>query len=155
MNGNRKPFLVVAVCAAAALLVLVTGVSCSGQNDAGAKRWQDSLADFARGGPLTMADLELTTGTCTVEGARLKVTGSCAFEVKEFSGPLGLGPPTKRATLVPQEAVVVDLLVQGTRINQDVKPGKDVPLTFGTSGGEFRITCPSLSGCTLQLFNGS
>lgn len=154
-KANRKPLLIVGACAAAAVLVLVFGVSCGGGNDAGAKSWQDAFADSARGAPLTAADLDASGGTCTADGTQLLVTGSCLFVMKDFGGALGLGPPTKRATLVPQQAVVIELFVQGTRIEQDVDPGKDVPLTFGTSGGQLRVTCLAVGGCTLRLMEQS
>lgn len=154
-NTSRKPLLIVGACAAAAVLVLVFGVSCGGGNDAGAKDWQDAFTDSARGAALTGDDLQASGGTCAADGAQLLVTGSCMFVVKDFGGALGLGPPTKRATLVPQQAVVIELYVQGTRIEQDVDPGKDVPLTFGTSGGQLGVTCLSAGGCTLRLMEQS
>lgn len=153
-NGSRKPLLIVGACAVAAVLVLVFGVSCGGGNGAGAKGWQDALARSAEGAPLTAADLEASGGTCTAAGMQLLVTGSCMFVVKEFGGGLVPGSPTKRATLVPQQKVTIELFVQGTRIEQDVDPGKDVPLTFGTAGGRLGVTCLSVGGCILQLLEG-
>jgi hypothetical protein len=150
-NSSRKPLIIVGVCAAVAVLVLVFGVSCGGGNDARARDWQDSFSDSAKGEALTAADLEASGGTCTADGTQLLVAGSCVFVVKEFGGALGLGPPTKRANLVPQQAVVIQLFVQGTRIEQDVDPGKAVPLTFGTAGGRLGVTCLSVGSCTLQL----
>lgn len=152
-SGSRKPLLVVGVCAVIAVLVLVLGVSCGGGNDAGARGWQESLAGPAGNiaADLTVEDLEISGGRCTASDTQLLVTGSCMFEVKEFGGALGLGPSTKRGMLVAQQAVSVELFVQGTRIEQDVEPGKEISLTFGTSGGRLGVTCLSVSGCTLQL----
>jgi hypothetical protein len=100
---------------------------------------------------LTAADLKAGGDNCTVSESRLLVSGSCVFVVKDFGAAFGLGPPTKRGTLVPQQDVAIELFVQGSRIEQDIEAGKDIPLTFGTSGGRLGVTCLSVGGCTLQL----
>ncbi|UZX04933.1 hypothetical protein F8G81_21790 [Arthrobacter sp. CDRTa11] len=156
MSGSesRKPLLVVGVCAVIAVLVLVLGVSCGSGDDgdgAAAKEWQESFGEAAGGADLTAGDLKAGGDNCTVSESRLIVSGSCVFVVKDFGAAFGLGPPTKRGTLVPQQDVAIELLVQGSRIEQDIEAGKDIPLTFGTSGGRLGVTCLSVGGCTLQL----
>ena len=150
-SGNRRPIIIVIVCAVLALLILILGASCGGTNDSAAKEWQESFAKAAKGAPLTAGDLDGASGQCVAEGTQLVVAGSCTFQVREFGGSLGLGPPTKRAILVPQTAVRIELFVEGTRIEQDAGAGDQVQLTFGNSGGRLGITCPSLEGCALQL----
>ncbi|MEE2524074.1 hypothetical protein V1639_15130 [Pseudarthrobacter sp. J75] len=156
MSGSesRKPLIVVGVCAVIAVLVLVSGVSCGGGNDDdgdAAKEWQQSFSGVAGGAELMIADLEVNGGNCTAAESLLKVTGTCVFVVRDFGAAFGLGPPTKRGTLVPQQDVAIELFVQDSRIEQDVEAGEEIPLTFGTSGGRLGVTCPSVGGCTLQL----
>ncbi|WP_426300218.1 hypothetical protein [Arthrobacter sp. R-11] len=152
MNGeNRKPIIVVAVCAVVAVLVLVLGVSCSGSNNAGAPGWQSGFAGVAKGGKLTTADLAPAGGSCSASGGQLAVAGSCTFQVRKFGGLFDFGPPTKRARLLPQQAVAVTLSVEGTRTEQSADPGDTVELTFGTSGGSLGIRCLVPGGCVLQL----
>lgn len=152
MSGaaGKRPVIIVAVCAAVAVTVLLVGVSCGGGNRPGARDWQDSFAGAAQGSSLTAGDLEGSSG-CTATGRQLLVAGSCAFLIKPFGGAFGLGPPTKRATLVPQQAIDIEVVVEGTRIGQHVDPGKTVPLTFGKSGGRLGVTCLSAGGCAVQL----
>lgn len=153
-SGSRKPLIVVGVCAVIAVLVLVFGVSCGNDgNDDGhaAKDWQKSFSGAAGGAELTVADLETSGGNCTAAESLLQVTGTCTFVVQDFGAAFGLGPPTKRGTLVPQQDVAIELFVQGSRIEQDIEAGKKIPLTFGTSGGRLGVTCLSVGGCTLQL----
>jgi hypothetical protein len=152
VNGrNRKPIIVVILCAVVAVLVLVLGVSCSGSNNAGAPGWQSALAGVAAGGKLTTADLAPAGGACSASGGQLAVAGSCMFEVRKFGGLFDFGPPTKRARLLPQQAVVVTLSVEGTRTEQSADPGDTVELTFGTSGGSLGIRCLVPGNCVLQL----
>lgn len=98
-----------------------------------------------------ITDLEASGGNCTAAESLLTVTGACVFVVQDFGAAFGLGPPTKRGTLVPQQDVAIELSVQGSRIEQDIEAGKQIPLTFGTSGGRLGVTCLSVGGCTLQL----
>lgn len=158
MSGSesRKPLIVIGVCAVIAVLVLVFGVSCGNDGDGdgdgdAAKEWQKSFGGAAGGAELMMADLEATGGSCTADGSLLLVTGTCVFVVQDFGAAFGLGPPTKRGTLIPQEDVAIELFIQGSRIEQDIEAGKEIPLTFGTSGGRLGVTCLSVGGCTLQL----
>lgn len=158
MSGSesRKPLIVIGVCAVIAVLVLVFGVSCGNDGDGdgdgdAAKEWQKSFGGAAGGEELTVADLEAPGGNCTASDSRLLVTGTCTFVVQDFGAAFGLGPPTKRGTLIPQEDVAIELFVQGSRIEQDIEAGKEIPLTFGTSGGRLGVTCLSVGGCTLQL----
>lgn len=155
MSGSesRKPLVVVGVCAVVAVLVLVFGVSCGNDDDDGdaAKEWQKSFSGAAAGADLMITDLEASGGNCTAAESLLTVTGACVFVVQDFGAAFGLGPPTKRGTLVPQQDVAIELSVQGSRIEQDIEAGKQIPLTFGTSGGRLGVTCLSVGGCTLQL----
>ncbi|MFJ4210268.1 hypothetical protein ACIPY2_17580 [Paenarthrobacter sp. NPDC089675] len=149
---NRTPIIVVAACGLIAVLVLVFGVSCGGGNNGAAGDWQAGFSGAAKGGRLGAADLSVVGGTCSVSDAQLVVTGACVLQVKEFGGGLFyFGPPTKRATLVPQQPVTVSLFIQGTRAEQDSGPGKTVDLTFGTSGGQLGITCRALGACLLLM----
>lgn len=150
-SGERRPIVIVIACAVLAALILVFGVSCGGANDAAAKDWQKSFTSLAKGAPLRGEDLAGSNEQCQAAGTQLLVTGSCIFQVREFGGALGLGPPTKRAVMVPQKAVAIELFVEGTRIEQDADAGDQVELTFGKSGGRLAITCPSVGGCALQL----
>ncbi|WP_115787049.1 hypothetical protein [Arthrobacter silvisoli] len=150
-SGNRKPIIVVAICAVIAALVLVLGVSCSGSNNAGAPGWQSGFAKAAGGGKLTTADLAPAGGSCSASGGQLAVAGSCTFEVGKFGGLFDFGPPTKRARLLPQQAVTVTLSVEGTRTEQSASAGDTVDLTFGTSGGSLGIRCLVPGNCVLQL----
>ncbi|MFJ4027887.1 hypothetical protein ACIPWF_11135 [Paenarthrobacter sp. NPDC089989] len=148
---NRTPILVVLACGVIAILVLVFGVSCGGNNNA-AGDWQAGFSGAAAGGRLTGTDLLVTGGSCSVSDTQLTVTGSCVLDVKEFGGGLFyFGPPTKRARLVPQQPVTVALFIQGTRAEQDSGPGKSVDLTFGTSGGQLGVTCRAIGTCVLLL----
>jgi hypothetical protein len=149
---HRTPVTVVIACGVIAILVLVFGVSCGGGNDDAAADWQGGFSGSAVGAKLTAADLAVQSGSCTVSDTQLVVTGACVFEVKEFGGGLfSFGPPTKRAKLVPQQAVKVTLFLQGARAAQAADPGESVDVTFGTSGGELGITCVGLAACALLL----
>lgn len=148
---NRKPIIAVVLLGIIAVLVLVFGVSCGDGNDDAAADWQESFADAAKGGRLVGEDLVSTGAACSASGSQLVVKGSCAFEVKEFRGLFPVGPPTKRAGLVPLQAVTVGLQVEGTRTEHTVSPGERMDLTFGTSGGRLTVTCPAVGNCVLQL----
>ena len=151
-DENRKPIMVVILCAVIAILVLVFGVSCGGGNDDAAADWQSGFPGTALAAKLTAADLSVESGSCSASDTQVVVTGGCVFEVKEFGGGLfSFGPPTKRVRLVPQQAVKVTLFLQGTRAEQAADPGEGVDVTFGTSGGELGITCLALEPCVLQL----
>ncbi|MGM7776939.1 hypothetical protein ACSVHC_13135 [Arthrobacter sp. KNU-44] len=150
-DENRKPLIVVIVCAMTAVLVLVFGVSCGGGNNNAAASWQSGFSQAAKGATLTASDLVGAGGQCSAAGTQLLVVGSCIFEVKKFGGLFDLGSPTKRARLAPQQAVTVTLLVEGTRTEQDVSSGDTVSLTFGTSGGQLGIACRVVGTCALKL----
>jgi hypothetical protein len=148
---NRKPLIILIACAVVAALVLVLGASCSGSNNGAAPRWQSNFSGIAAGGTLTTAELAPAGGSCSASGGQLTVAGSCTFTVRGFGGPFDFGPPTKRARMVPQQAVVVTLEVEGTRTEQAAEAGRSVDLTFGTSGGSLGILCGLPGTCVLQL----
>lgn len=148
---NRKPIIAVVVLGIIAVLVLVFGVSCGGDNDDAAADWQGSFAGAAQGGRLLGGDLVPAGGPCSASGSQLVVKGNCVFEVKEFGGLFNFGPPTKRAGLVPLQPVTVALHMEGTRTEQDVSPGDRMDLTFGTSGGRLSVACAVVGNCVLQL----
>lgn len=148
---NRRPLIILLACAVVAVLVLVLGASCSGRNDGAAASWQSGFSGVSSGGKLTTADLAPAGGSCSASGGQLTVAGSCTFVVEKFGGLFDFGPPTKRARLVPQQAVVVALEVEGTRTEQAGEAGRAVDLTFGTSGGSLGILCGLPGTCVLQL----
>ena len=150
---NRKPLITVVACGIIAALVLVFGVSCGGGNNNAAASWQSAFSQVAKGGNLTASDLVVPGGQCSASGAQLLVAGSCVFDVKKFGGLFNLGNPTKRARLAPQQAVTVTVVVEGSRIEQDVAGGDTVSLTFGTSGGQLGIACRVVGPCSLALLD--
>jgi hypothetical protein len=148
---NRRPIVIAVVCAVVALALLALTVGFGGHNNAAGQDWQHSIAGVVAGGRLTASDLSATGGPCSATGSTLEVTGTCTFTVKDFGGAFNLGAPTKRARLRPAQPVNVSVLVEGTRITQNVSAGDSVNLTFGTSGGELTVACPPLGTCVLEL----
>ncbi|OFI36822.1 hypothetical protein BIU82_12195 [Arthrobacter sp. SW1] len=148
-SGNRTPIIVVIACAVVAGLVLFLGIGFGGGNDDAAADWQSGFSGIAAGGALTTADLAAAGGSCSASGSQLTVAGSCTFTVREFGGLFG--PPTKRARLLPQHAVVVVLEVEGTRSERTAGAGDTVNLTFGTGGGTLGVRCGALGTCLLNL----
>lgn len=155
-RGNRTPIIVVIACAVVAGLVLFLGIGFGGGNDDAAADWQSGFSGVASGGKLTTADLATAGGSCSASGTsasggQLAVAGNCTFTVREFGGLFDFGPPTKRARLLPQHAVVVVLELEGTRSEQTAGPGDTVNLTFGTGGGTLGVRCGALGTCLLNL----
>jgi hypothetical protein len=145
--------VVVAALGVVAVLVFVLGVGLgAGEHDAGAGAWSDRLRGLGGGTALTTADLVPGGGACAVDGQVVTFSGGCAFDVPAAGGRFGLGPPTRRATLVVGAAPVrLALLVEGQEIQVDLDPGDAQDLTFGRSGGRLALACRGLSGCAVAL----
>ena len=166
MASARK----VAVTAAAVLVVAgafaAGAVAGTGDGHEGSGGWQERLAGFGGGAELTAADLEVVDGTCTVASTTISVTGGCTLEVSGSGGFLGLGSPTKRAHVENVSSVRVGLVlgVEDRSIRATLEAHQDsdsddpasdeTDVTFGRSGGTFRIECSGLlpsQECTLAL----
>jgi len=141
-DGNRKPIIIAAVCAAVAVLVLVVGIGFGGGGSTENQSWQDRLDGFGPSSSLLPHDLRVDAGECDVSALRIDVPLGCAITVTAFGGGFDLGSAVKQVTVTALDApVTVDLVVEGTSVSQDLEPGDTARLTFGTGGGSLALTC--------------
>jgi hypothetical protein len=143
ISENRKPLLILALCAVVAILLLVLGVGLGQRGGGGTDSWQRRFEDTVAPEVLRPADLSVTSGSCSVEDDRIAVTGECTIKVLASGGRFSLKDVTRQAKLsVAGFPVVVTVVLGERRIAQTVDPGDDpVSLTFGRDGGTLVLQC--------------
>ena len=145
-GSDRRPFVVLAVLAVGAVVVLGVGIGAGGQGGGpgGDGGWQARLSGLGPSSPLAAADLAPAGGTCAIGGAVVTVTASCTLAVPAVSGLFSFGAVTRRAALVAGPAPLTLVVTQqGHPARQDLGAGETVRFTVGRDGGSLVVTCRS------------
>ncbi len=166
MAGARKVAVTAGVVLVVAGAFAAGAVAGAGDGPEGSGGWQERLAGIGGGAKLTEDDLQVVDGTCTVAPGTISVTGACTLQVAGSGGFLGLGSPTKRGHVENVSSVRVGLVlgVEDRSIRATLEAHQDsdsddpssdeTDVTFGRSGGTFRIECAGLlpsQECALAL----
>jgi hypothetical protein len=149
ISENRKPLLILALCAVVAVLLLVLGVGLGQRDGGGIGSWQRRFGDAVSPAVLRPTDLSITSGSCSAADDRITVTGGCTIEVPAVGSTFSIKEVTRQAKLsVAGFPVVVEVVLGERRIAQTVRPGDDpVSLTFGRDGGTLSLQCGGFGPC--------
>ena len=157
--ADKKPFIIVGVVGAIAVLIMVAGIALGGGTTIGDGGWQDRLSGVHRAASLSPQDFTVTSGNCQV-AAEIDVIGECTLTVGS-SGLFAFGSATRRATVTipssppPVPAVAVHTVVEDVTVARTMHPADTVDVVFGRSGGTLQLTCQDAPSCRVALSSPS
>lgn len=152
MSSARRPVVIAAVCAVAALLMLTAGIGFRRDDPTGGADWKGRLEGLVKGQKLTAHDLLLDSGSCKASGQTIEIQGKCEFRVDRFGSDFAIEAVTKRAKATAVSGSTrIEVQIEGTRISHLLEEEKATDLTFGRAGGHLELQCVALGPCRLSL----